>query len=142
MIVDINNPHSKCISLLILTLKYYFLIYLGCSFMSGPHEKHFSACRSTIQTFTSTSTILSKIMLIITVIMLIYFYCNWRFPRTEFYIYFIIHFVVCLFLAIRAIIYLGAENEICYDGTALTQTILISTIIMNLGGVFILVMPL
>lgn len=63
-----------------------------------------------METLRYTSSILSKVMLAITAIMLIYFYCNWRFPRTEFYIYYLIHFVVCIFLAIRGVVYLGAEN--------------------------------
>lgn len=140
MIVDINTPHSKCISVLLLSLRYYLLIFLACHLLSTP--PHFTSCRSTMATFASTTSVLSKAMLGLTTIVLVYFYCNWRFPRAEFYIYYIIHFVVCCFLAARGMIYLGVERTGCYDGTALIQTVLIAALIMNIGGVFVLVMPL
>lgn len=141
MIVDTNTPHSKCVSLLLLSLRYYLLILLAMYVLSDTHS-HFSHCRSTVHTFASITSTIAKAMLAITAIVLIYFYCNWRFPRTEFYIYYIIHFVVCLFLAGRAVIYLGVERQECYDGMALTHTVLLAAVIMNIGAVFVLVMPL
>lgn len=142
MILDINTPQSKSITVFVSTLKYYLLIFSACLILSLPYYRPFVGCNSTVDQFASTSYSISKGMLLITLVVLIYFYCNWRFPRTEFYIYLLISFVASCFLAMRALIYLGAERDTCYDGIALTQTILIAMLLLNITTVFSIVMPL